>query len=77
MKYRVFHTNYPLNVVEQSFVITIIRSCENPKSLFPTVLVDHEYTLTKALKTYAVPAFSYTPTFCDLVYSFTVTGPDG
>ena len=41
------------------------------------MLVDQEYTITDLVKTYSVPDFTYTPTFCDLVYSFTVTASEG
>ena len=74
IRYRVYHTNYPTNVVEQQFpfTITIVRSCANPQTLVPSVLVNQEYTVTDVPVPYVVPAFIYTPTYCDLIYSFSV-----
>ena len=42
IRYRVYHTNYPLNIAEQPFpfTITVVRSCANPKTLFSSVLID-------------------------------------
>lgn len=47
--YRVFHKFYPSNVASLSepFTITIINSCENPKSLLPSKLLDQDYTITQ------------------------------
>jgi len=38
IKYRVFHTNYPLNTVELDFpfTVTVINACANPVSLLPS-----------------------------------------
>ena len=79
IRYRVYHSNYPSNVVEQPFpfTITIVRSCDNPQTLDAPTFTDQEYTITETAKTYTVPAFTYTPTFCDLVYSFSVSAPEG
>lgn len=55
IRYRVYHENYPLNVVEQPFpfVVTLINSCEDPKYLkLETPLVDQEYTITQDAITY-------------------------
>ena len=59
------------------FTITVVRSCANPQTLAPSATVDQEYTITDTAKTYTVPAFTYTPTYCDPVYSFSVVPADG
>ena len=48
IKYRVFHTLYPANVVTLTdpFIITIIDPCDNPVSVTPTALTAQEYTIT-------------------------------
>ena len=79
IRYRVFHERYPLNVAEQPFpfTVTVINSCENPKSLTASTLTDQEYTITDAEKKYVVPLFTIDPSWCDVVYSFSVEEPEG
>lgn len=78
-RYRVYHTNYSLNVIEQPFpfTVTVINSCENPVSLQAPTLENQEYTITGGLVTYTVPIFTVDPDWCDIIYSFEVTDPTG
>ena len=48
IKYRVYHTLYPTNVVTLTdpFTITIIDPCDNPVSVTPSTLTAQEYTIT-------------------------------
>ena len=58
-KYRVFHKFYPGNIATQfePFTITVINSCENPKSLLPSKLQDQDYTITQTFFTYQIQKF--------------------
>ena len=48
IKYRVYHSNYPTNIVTQEdpFIVEIIDPCDNPAQLTASVLTDQEYTIT-------------------------------
>ena len=48
IKYRVYHSNYPTNVVvlEDPFIVEIIDPCDNLTQLTASVLTDQEYTIT-------------------------------
>ena len=59
-------------------MVTLIDSCEDPVYLkLEEPLVDQEYTITDNLATYQIPKFVIDPAWCDIIYSFTVTAPEG
>ena len=55
----------------------MINSCENPVALAAPSLVDQEYTITQNSVVYQIPVFTVDPAWCDIIYSFTVTEPNG
>ena len=76
MNYRVFHTDYPSNVVtpDEPFIVTIVNPCDDyTKTLTVPSLDDQEYTITDTPVTYKISAFIYNPTWCRIVYSYTIS----
>ena len=79
IKYRVYHTLYPTNVVTLTdpFIITIIDPCDNPVSVTPSTLTTQEYTITQSSFTYQVPVYVSSPVWCAIGYTHTITDVAG
>ena len=79
IKYRVYHTLYPTNVVTLTdpFIITIIDPCDNPVSVTPSTLSAQEYTITQSVFTYEVPVYVSNPAWCAITYTYSITDAAG
>ena len=79
VRYRVYHSNYPGNVVEQTatFTITVVEPCLNPVSVTAPALQDQEYTITDLVQKYQVPVFVADPIWCSVNYSYEAVSLDG
>ena len=80
IKYRVYHTLYPANIVTLAapFTIQIMDPCDAPVSVTASVLTNQEYTITDddALP-YTVPVYTADPSWCAITYTYTITDVSG
>ena len=79
IKYRVYHTLYPTNVVTLTdpFIITIIDPCDKPLSVTPSTLSAQEYTITQSAFIYEVPVYVSNPNWCAITYSYSIVDAAG
>ena len=79
IKYRVYHSLYPANVVTLAdpLTITIIDPCDNPVSVTPALLVEQTYTITQTSFSYQAPVYVASPTWCAITYTYSITAVAG
>lgn len=59
------------------FTVTIVDPCDEPVSVTSSTLVNQEYTISQASFDYTIPVFVADPDWCEIVYTYDVTHPDG
>jgi len=78
LKYRARYEYYSSNSVEsEKFTITVTDRCDEQAIVTASAVTNQAYTITDTLKKYVVPAFTITPTWCAIVYTFDVTNASG
>ena len=81
ISYRVSYTNYAATTFVKTttpFTISVQDPCDSPVSVTPSVLTNQEYILTDLdTAPYTVPVYTADPSWCAIVYTYTVTDPSG
>ena len=55
----------------------IIDPCENDASIISSTLSNQEYTITDTAKTYKIPAYTPSPSWCSITYTYQITDSAG
>ena len=81
ISYRVSYTNYAATTFVKTatpFTISVQDPCDAPVSVTPSVLTNQEYILTDLdTAPYIVPVYTADPSWCAIIYTYTVTDPSG
>ena len=77
--YQISYVSYDTVKVESPspFTVEIMPVCIQATTFGPSVLLDQEYTISDAEKSYIFDSFVVDPAFCVIDYTFTITDTSG
>ena len=77
--YKVAYTSYSTNSITQTvpFTVTVIDPCDKPLSVTASALTNQFYTITQNAFDYKFPAYTVSPTWCTITYTYTITNSAG
>ena len=76
IRYEIVFIKYPEVSAELAspFVVTVVDPCDNPESLVTSSdLLDQKYIITQDVVSYQASAFTPTPAWCAITYSYTIS----